>query len=409
MKPIYQWIPLLLPALFASGLSAQGQGKAPNKEIQNLKKAMEQLREETDQALEEMENRLLKEGQEIGKLRPGATRFLFSGYSSFRFTDEEGSPSTFDATFNPIVLFKFKDNLFFEGEVEFELADASTPGEPEFETEAGLEYAHMVWAPRDEVMFGVGKFLLPFGQFTERVHPAWINKLPDKPLIFSHSGFIPEADVGIDVRGALPVMQRASVNYALYLTNGPQLDTTTGEIATGSPSDNNHNKTLGGRIGFLPIPSLEVGFSFMTGKAGFTTSSGTTSLDTLLLGVDVAFTRSFDQIKGTIDARAEWAMSDIDSNSAVIGGADNSRDGWYAQVSYRADKMESLLKNLEWVLRYDTLSNPASLNSDRSRLTLGVNYWIGNSTVVKMAYQFDDRDNSAAETDAFLFQVGMGF
>ncbi len=409
MKPIYQWIPLLLPVLFASGLSAQEQGKAPNKEIQNLKKAMEQLREDTDQALEEMENRLIKDSQEIGKLRPGATRFLFSGYSSFRFTDEEGSPSTFDVTFNPIVLFKLKDNLFFEGEVEFELADASTPGEPEFETETGLEYAHMVWAPRDEVMFGAGKFLLPFGQFTERLHPAWINKLPNKPLIFSHSGFIPEADVGIDVRGAVPFLQQGSINYAFYLTNGPQLNTATGTTETGSPSDNNHDKTLGGRIGFFPIPSLEVGVSFMTGKAGFTSGSGTTSLDALLLGVDVAFTHSFDEIKGTINARAEWAMSDIDSNSAVIGGVDNKRDGWYAQLSYRPDKIQSLLKNIEWVIRYDSISNPVSLNTDRSRLTFGANYWIGSSTVVKLAYEFDDRDNSSAETDAFLFQVGMGF
>jgi hypothetical protein len=293
--------------------------------------------------------------------------------------------------------------------VEFELNDASTPGEPEFETETGLEYAHMVWAPRDEVMVGAGKFLLPFGQFTGRLHPAWINKLPDKPLMFSHSGFIPESDVGMDVRGAFPVMDRSTVNYAFYLTNGPQLNTMTGATATGTPSDNNYNKALGGRVGFLPIPSLEVGVSFMTGKAGFSTATASGNPDILLLGADVAFTRAFDEIKGTINARAEWAMSDVDSNAAVISGVDNKRDGWYVQLSYRPDKVQSLLKNIEWVVRYDMLSLPVSLNADRSRLTFGADYWIGSSTVVKLAYQLDDRDNSSAETDAFLFQVGMGF
>ncbi len=409
MKPIYKMIPFLLPALFASGLSAQNQNKDQGKEIQNLKKSLEQLRQDTDEALEEMENRLLKEGQELGRIRPGATRFLFSGYSSFSFTDREGSPSTFDATFNPIFLFKLKENLFFETEVEFELADASTGGEPTFETETGLEYAHMVWAPRDDVMIGVGKFLLPFGQFAERLHPAWINKLPDAPLLYGHTGIIPMSDIGIDVRGGVRVGEKQSLNYAFYLTNGPQLDTTEGTLAAGSPADNNYNKALGGRVGFLPIPSLEVGVSFMTGKTGFDNGTVSGDLDTFLLGADIAFTHSFDAIKGTIDARFEWARSDVDSNAAILGGIDNERDGWYLQVAYRPDKVQSALKNLEWVLRYDSVSLPSSLNEDRSRLTLGANYWIGSSTVVKLAYQLDDRDDPTEETDAFLFQVGMGF
>jgi len=405
VKPLYKILPFLLPAFLAGSLLAQDQSK----EIQRLKKGMEQLRQDTEDALEEMETRLLKENQQIGRLSPGATRFLFTGYSSFSFTDREGSPSSFDATFNPIILFKLKDNLFFETEVEFEFNDASTAGEPKFETETGLEYAHMVWAPRDEIMFGVGKFLLPFGQFSERLHPAWINKLPDAPLLYGHTGLIPMSDLGIDVRGNLKVMEKGSVNYAFFLTNGFQLDTTEGTIAAGSPSDNNHNKTFGGRIGFIPHPSVEIGVSFMTGKAGFNTGTATGDLDTTLFGIDMSYTKSFDAIKGTLDARFEWVRSDVDSNAAILGGIDNERDGWYAQLAYRPDKVQSMLKNLEFVLRYDSVSLPSSLNEDRNRITFGTNYWIGSSTVVKLAYQLDNRDDPTEETDAFLFQVGMGF
>ncbi len=394
-----------LPLALAGGLHAQDRTKA----LKELNDRIEQLQKDTDEAFEEFENRFLKTDQELGRLRPGTTGFLFSGFSSFTYTDRAGSPSSFDVTFNPIFLFKLNDNLFIESEVEFELSDVSSAGEPGFETDAGLEYAHMVWAPRDEIMVGVGKFLLPFGQFGERLHPAWINKLPDSPLLYGHSGIIPMNDIGIDIRGGIRVMERGSVNYAFYLTNGPMLDTTEGTISTGDPTDNNFNKALGGRVGFLPHPSVEIGVSFMSGKSAFDTGTVSGDLDTLLLGVDVAYIRSFDAIKGTLDARFEWAQSDVDSDPAILGGVDNLRRGWYSQIAYRPDKLESLFKNFECVLRFDSVKLPSSLNEDRSRFTLGTNYWIGNSTVVKLAYQFDERDDSSQETDSFMFQVGMGF
>ncbi len=413
VKPLSLIAPFLLPALLVGGLAAQDEGKemqSLKQQMQKLQQQMDEMRTENDEAIEDLESSLSRAMAEAGKSRSGTTGFLFTGFATFGYRDAQGSASSFDASFSPIMLFKLGQNLFVESEIEFEIANGPDPAEPGYETEASLEYIHLVWAARDDLMIGIGKFLLPFGQFAERLHPAWINKLADAPLLYGHDGIIPMADVGIDVRGGFSVMRNGSINYALYLVNGPQMDTAEGTIVAGTTQDFNYSKALGGRLGFLPHPSLEIGFSFLSGKTGFDDGGGNTgNLDTLLLGMDLGYVKSFDAIRGTLDGRFEWARSDVDANAAIIGGVDNVRSGWYAQMAYRPDKLESFAKDLEGVIRYDSISLPSSLGEDRNRFTLGLNYWLGNSTVCKFSYQLDDKQDSTENVDAFLFQVAIGF
>ena len=71
---------------------------------------------------------------------------------------------------------------------------------------------------------------------------------------------------------------------------------------------------------------------------------------------------------------------------------------------------DKILKNLEFVLRYDSLSVPdnAPGSSDEYRWTPGIDYWITPSAVVKVAYQFDETSGSE-DRDALLLQAAMGF
>ena len=55
---------------------------------------------------------------------------------------------------------------------------------------------------------------------------------------------------------------------------------------------------------------------------------------------------------------------------------------------------------------------PAASGFDEKRWTLGLNYWLGSSTVIKAAYQFGDRRTPGAgreNVNAILFQAAMGF
>ena len=161
-------------------VTANGTATAPSDEIAELRDELAKVKETAEST------------------KPGLTRFLLTGYAFGGFTKREGEPSTFSAGFSPILLWQLSDRLFFEGELEIELEND--------ETEIHLEYAHLTYLLNDYISVGIGKFLTPFVQFPDRLHPAWINKLPDFPLPFQEEGgLIGFSQVGAEVRGAIPL------------------------------------------------------------------------------------------------------------------------------------------------------------------------------------------------------------
>ena len=212
------------------------------------------------------------------------------------------------------------------------------------------------------------------------------------------------------------------MDYALYVSNGPTLLTsdarTAGRLDFGSYTDNNDDKAVGGRVGFLPIPGVEVGYGFETSKPGF---QGTTFADlrALLQSVDLEITRNSDLLKGRVNLFAQYAWSKVDH---AVYDPDGSlgfgplpltakRDGGYAEIAYRPTKLDiDLLRNLELIFRWDHLSGDPSGLGDPSetRWTLGLNYWLSPSTVIKAAYEWD-KPNGERNRNALLLQTAMGF
>jgi hypothetical protein len=279
----------------------------------------------------------------------------------------------------------------------------------------------MTYLVNDYVTLGAGKFLTPFGTFSERLHPAWINKLPDAPLPFGHDGLVPGSSIGFDIRGGFPILQASKINYALYLSNGPRLNTEEDDEAGLLHFDNfddiNNSKAGGGRIGFLPIPELEVGYSFLIAKVSPDDFEDVTAV---LHGIDLGYVKEIDALGGTVDARFEWVWSDVDDatydpDSSLGFGPltfDNKRQGGYAQLAYRPSKNSNkIIKNLEGVFRYDALDLPddAPEAHDEQRYTFGLNYWVSPSFVVKTAYQIDNKDGDADDQNAFFIQTSLGF
>src|SRR5262249_8024512 len=135
-------------------------------------------------ATEELRQEVETLKTQVEETRPGTTKFLLTGYAFGGFEKREGQSSTFTAGLAPIFLWQLSDKLFFEGEVTLELKDT--------EMEVGLEYAQLTYLLNNYMTVGAGKFLTPFDQFPERLHPPWINKLPDFPLVFNEDeGLVP--------------------------------------------------------------------------------------------------------------------------------------------------------------------------------------------------------------------------
>lgn len=370
-----------------------------------------------DQSLSELATKNESVGKVADSTRPGTTKFLLSGYGVAGYEDRPGESGKFYAGFNPIFLWSLSDRLFFEGELELELTSDAT--------DVALEYANLSYLVNDYVTAKAGKFLAPFGTFADRLHPAWINKLPDFPLGVGHGGIGPMALVGGQLSGGSN-LGPTKLNYAVYAANGPlQSPHTDMPEEIGALDFNNFTETnsrsYGGRIGFLPIPELEVGYSLqlVTGP-----------VDARLQAVDLAYTREFGGLHGTLDMRGQWIWSDAGNFSylpemapraegaapdAMPIAFENRRNGGYVQLAYRPTLATNhIVKNFEIVGRYDRLSLPTAVgfSDDPEHFTFGLNYWLSPSTVIRAAYQFDLSDpylDADLNGNALLFQAAMGF
>lgn len=383
-------------------------------EVQELRQVLERQRavarpavapEEEYVSVEEFE--ALKE--QVEEARPGLSDFVVTGYGFGNFTDNENADSNFTAGFNPIFLYHVSDKLLFEGELEIELEDGATT--------TALEYGDVSYLVNDYITLGAGKFLSPFGIFRERLHPKWINKLPNQPLGYQSgaSRLAPSTQIGAQARGGIPLFGESKMGYTVYLSNGPTVQTgatNAGQLSFTNTNDNNNNKAFGGRIGLLPIPELEVGYSWETSRVG-ASGSAFDKVDALLQEVDLSYVRDSDLIKGALDLRGEWIFSDVDPVSYGTGGAfKNERQSRYLQVAYRPSKLDlPIVKNLEGVFRFDQIDHPshAPTLTDEKRYTWGLNYWLGSSTLVKLAYLKDDKDETGTDVNSVMAEVASGF
>ena len=368
--------------------------------------------------IKELRDELTKVKETVESTAPGTTKFLLTGFAFGGFETGVGQHATFNAGFSPIFLWKLSDKLFFEGELELGLSDQ--------QTDVNLEYAQLTYLLNDYMTVGIGKFLTPFDQFPARLHAAWINKLPDFPLAFNEDeGLVPFSQVGAQLLGAIPIGP-TKLLYNAYVSNGPRLNTNdpdaAGSLEFDNFTDNDNNKAVGGRIGFLPIPELEVGYSILY-EGVHASGASPNHADVLLQGVDASYAHDIDWLKGGIDLRAEWVWSSVstltyDPNGSLGFGPltfDNERNGGYAQLAYRPYKIKvPIIENLEGVFRYDMLQEPNNAPGafDEQRWTFGLNYWLGPSTVIKVAYEFGHRTDSGSgrkEVSTFLLQAAMGF
>lgn len=348
--------------------------------------------------------------------QPGTSRFLIAGYGYGGFTSIKGETSTFNSALAPIFLWRLNNKLLFEAEPEFELEGS--------QTKVNLEYANLSYILNDYVTLKAGKFLTPFGQFIDRLHPAWINKLPDFPLPYrEEGGLVPFSSVGFQASGNVPVGD-SNVVYALYASNGPSLNSGADEpeavgALNGTNTDDNNNKAIGGRFGVRAFAGLEVGYSFQNSRVNV--EGGTRNA--LLQAMDLSYIRDSQMLRGVIDLRGEWVWSKVsrvtyDPTGALGFGPldfDNRRSGSFVQAAYRPSKVTAdWARNLEFVLRRDMLNQPdeAPEAADERRWTFGVNYWLNSSTAFKASFESNRRSEAGHDPETkrgIRLQAVMGF
>jgi len=386
---------------------APAEGPAPVKTAAKGKHAAAATATATDELRQEVET--LK--TQVKETFPGSTKFLVAGYGTSTFQAKSGEDPFFDATLNAFFLWKLSDRLLFEGEVEFEFEDGNTT--------TNLEIAQASYLLNDYMTIGVGRFLNPMDYFVERQHMGWVNKFPDKPLAV-YDGLLPESELGAQVRGVVPIGP-TKLEYVAFVANAPDLITSfddpsaVGMLDFGNTANHGGHVAVGGHVGFIPIPELEVGYGIQRSEVG----PRDHAVEAILQSVDFNYVRDSTLLKGLINARAQWVWSHVghfvyDPNSQQGFGPlefSNNRNGGYVQLSYRPTHIDNdFIKNFEPVVRYDRLNQlHTPVGFDEERWSLGLDYWLNPSTVIKAAYEFDNKNGGARDQDAFMLQAAVGF
>jgi len=368
--------------------------------------------QDTQEYLEFLSEEVDRITEQVSTFRTGTTDFLITGYALAGYANSEEGNASFDAAFFPIFLWKLSDQVSFVSELEVELDGDATA--------VNLEFMEIDIELNDYLTLRGGKFLTPLSTFKEQLHPAWINKLPDQPLFASGGArLIPTSSLGFQLSGAAAVGS-AKVTYAGWISNGPKLVTSgskTGQLNFSNFSDVNEGKALGGRVSVFLIPELELAYAVLWGEVG-PAGGNFNNVDAIIHDFSLGYIRESDLLGGRIDVRFEYVRSEVDDAAfatAVI--PDNTREGGFAQIAYRPTHQSGFLKDLEGVFRWDFIDNPSDATGttksfEENRYTLGINYWVNPSTVLKVAYQIDDVDDPQGvqkDSDALLLQAAMGF
>ncbi len=382
--------------------------------IEQLERQLQSVEAKGEQKSKEMEEqiagRLLNRstfGEYIDRFA-GEHRFQLTGYGTAAFEwQERTNTNTFRSSLNPIFLYRLSDRLLFEGELELKLEDT--------ETSADIEYAQADYLLNDYVTLTAGKFLLPFGEFIERLHPTWINKLVTHPLPFregDEGGLLAFTNVGVQARGAVPLGygDGAFGEYAVYVTNGPRFASTArGALMDNNNTDQNRGKGYGARIGIEPLP-----FDYGLGRLRLGASAFDGKWDE---NGKLWFTAwGFDSVyqNGLFDLRGEYLQL---HRNMPTGMPDDRREGWYIQAAYRLAQVAiPYLDRTELVVRYSGQNQNALTPADIEegflrkprQVALGLDYWIAPSVVWKLEY---DRDvpSGASDRSAIRTQFAVGF
>jgi hypothetical protein len=212
-------------------------------------------------------------------------------------------------------------------------------------------------------------------------------------------------------------------NYAVYVANGPEINAEAeddgaggfeyaldGVAAEGFGADADGEKTYGGRIGILPIASLEIGLSFVTGMATVTnieadseppagSIAGETARDYDVIGAD------FVWFTGNMSLRGEYVKTEVgEATSGVTASEAAEWTTWYTQLAYR-------LPNTKWegVLRYTDYDSPHA-SVDQQQTAIGVNYLVTNNFIAKLTHELNDGlDGADSDLDRTMLQLAYGF
>ncbi|MBI4597883.1 MAG: hypothetical protein HY737_05725 [Candidatus Omnitrophica bacterium] len=381
----------------------EAQVRALQGQLDQLKQQRESDRKELASVKEAAHGPLgsLDLGQNTGVMVTGAVDLAYQANESASRTFENGH-------FNPIFLGMLGENVLMQAELEYENGG----------DEKMLEYATIDWMVNDYLTLEGGKFLMPFGEWNDRLHPTWINKFPTRPIIFDEVLPGEWTEIGAQARGAVGINKflgtdrPVDVEYTAYLTNG--LEGASGASLRDlrdNVTDSNDNIAVGTRWGLRVLPWGSIGTSWYRGAY---TTDGT--LDLNMWGLDWAAHPT-----ESLEIRGEYILTFQEVATPNTDQEDLLKKGWYLQAAYSLNDLavwlgdlpgSRYLGNTELVGRFSQAALETTSGTDNQHeFGIGVNYYLRPSLVWRLAYEWSQENAGTAKVDDDLFitQIAYGF
>ncbi|MHB1947573.1 MAG: c-type cytochrome, partial [Gammaproteobacteria bacterium] len=327
---------------------------------------------------------------------------IFTGGASVGYSNQNHNSGSFNLLdFNPLFLFRYKDLLLMQSSVDFSLDNDGN-------TNVSLNTLNLNAYLNDFMILGAGEYDSPLGYFVQNLSPAWINRLPNVPVGFDSDEAAPQSELGLQLRGGFYLLSKLKMNYTAFFANGPRAftDSTTGlidYIGTDAFPKNYGNFMGGGRLGILPIPDLEIGFSAATGRLALFDVSSNLPLAESGRGYS-AFGTDFSYKVSNLELRAEVIKQLVSSRTSSSFPQSASWKAWYLQAAYMIPSFK-----LEPVLRWGGYTS-ADPGQSQHQVAIGLDYWIAPSIALQAAYEINKGQSQTYKNEnTYLIQLAFGY
>lgn len=207
---------------------------------------------------------------------------VFTGFMYVDYTSPSGSffgdfngNNSFSYAFSPAYLVSYGESILMASRLAvFNFGQ---------NVDLTLPYSYFAYFFNDYCTFVAGRFIIPLGNYNS-YYSSWITPFPVNPYGRSYfAPLFPSADIGVEVKGAIPLcllfrqLKCSTLTYDFWLGNGPSEVNSNSPNANSVPagtiyingpnSPNNKNSfAWGGRLGLLPTDNQIYGFSYMRGR-----------------------------------------------------------------------------------------------------------------------------------------------
>jgi hypothetical protein len=302
------------------------------------------------------------------------TTTTFGGFSQVSKTNSLADADHFE--FSPMFLWRHGNKFLLEFEPSFS-------GD-----QLGVNWAAISYFATPGLIIRAGYLVLPFGAYNKRLAAGWINKLASDP-----EGVTGATDYALEVEGGL---QAGSMkwSYDLAISNGMKI-LPDGTFQNAGITDNNRNRTITGRIGWLPFSnsSLELGVSMMTGKVG-DAGLPTENVKANLYALDLNLVENLKPFQ--LNIKGQYSVTNVDhadyvnpTDSSNYSFDNHTTTGYIMAALRPMFAANKIIKNFELAARYGNYTTPANSlwGTKDNSLAVGLNYWLNWRTVLRFSYE----------------------